>query len=213
MELYEDGLGTVGCDLFLAESSIPGAGLSIFSGRHFNADDVVLESSLSLKFGEDKSDLWDYGLILKHHPMLANLRGDVWRRGNGTMLLKASKEILPGNELLLSFEEHPASTSNSKLFSKIPRPEHYVLADEIIKDEINTQSGRTQRKSEEHTGGGSKWGDYVILLQFRSLLTHLLIDLSWRTKISAKNCCEACSKRCPTTTRRQVYARIHKVAR
>jgi hypothetical protein len=155
----------VDCNLFLADSSIPGAGLSLFSGQQFYASDTVLVSTLAFKLRNKITELVDYGLILKHHPMSANLNGGIWKHsGDRSVELKASKEILPGQELFLSFEDHPASTFQSQLFVNIPRPEHYDLADVILIDEIKTQVGKNQRRGVQNSGGGSKFHQMLICL-------------------------------------------------
>jgi len=133
--------------------SIPGAGLSLFAGKHYNTNDTVLTSNLAFKLGEESRNLLEFGLILKHHPLLANLNGGIWRHdGDGMSELTASKEILPGHELFLSFNDHPGSTSQSKLFSNIPQPEHYELADEIVKEEMKNQRRGTPRRGNQPNG-------------------------------------------------------------
>ena len=158
MEIYENR--TIGCNLFLADSTIPGAGLSLFSGTHYNENATVLESSLAFQFSESNKALIDYALLLKHHPLLDNLKGGVWMQSGNTrmtMTMTASREIIPGQELFLSFHDHPASSHwKTQLFSKIPTPTDFELADEIVKDEIITQTRSTQRKGERQSGGGSK---------------------------------------------------------
>jgi len=151
IERHENRL--TGCNLFLADSSIPGAGLSLFAGKHYNTNDTVLTSNLAFKLGEESRNLLEFGLILKHHPLLANLNGGIWRHdGDGMSELTASKEILPGHELFLSFNDHPGSTSQSKLFSNIPQPEHYELADEIVKEEMKNQRRGTPRRGNQPNG-------------------------------------------------------------
>ena len=157
-EIYENRM--IGCNLFLADSTIPGAGLSLFSGTHYNKSATVLQSSLAFKFIQNNKTLIDYALLLKHHPLLANLKGDVWmlngNNGNSTMTMKASQEIFPGQELFLSFDDHPASSHlQTQLFLNIPIPTDFELADEIVKDEIITQTG-TRQTGERPSGGGSK---------------------------------------------------------
>jgi hypothetical protein len=161
----------VDCNLFLADSTIPGAGLSLFSGRQFFASDTVLESSLAFKLLNKSTDLVDYGLILKHHPVFANLNGGIWKEsGNRSIVLTASKEILPGQELFLSFEDHPASTFQSQLFMNIPRPEHYDLADAILMDEIKSHIGKHQRNGQQNSFGGSKFSSDALFVFLRTLL-------------------------------------------
>jgi hypothetical protein len=88
----------------------------------------------------------DYAILLKHHPTRANLHKD------GT----ASREILPGDELLFDREDHPSRLLPDSVFSEnIPLEDDYRIADEIIQDAIKTHlSGGAQRKRD--SAGKSK---------------------------------------------------------
>jgi len=68
--------------------------------------------------------------------------------------LKAARVIEPGEELFLSFDEHPQHRSD--VFS-LPNLRDYELADEIIRDEIRTQRrGAATRKAGALSMGGGK---------------------------------------------------------
>jgi hypothetical protein len=84
-----------------------------------------------------------YGLLLKHHPFLANLQGGpTWSEKRdldrtNVSSLKAARAIEPGEELFLLLENHPERVrgEGSDLFS-IPSLVDYGMADEIIRQEV-----------------------------------------------------------------------------
>ena len=104
-----------------------------------------------------------YGFVLKHHPFLANLNGGpTWsEKAEGspaeTMGLKALRIIEPGEELFLSFGEHPQRALQERSsFINLPTLEDYEMADEIVRDEIKTQrrGTATRRAGAQWAGGG-----------------------------------------------------------
>lgn len=97
-----------------------------------------------------------YGFLLKHHPFLANLQGGpLWSNNadvSSVTTLRAARVIEPGEELFLSFEQHPQQQSD---FISLPTLEDYELADEIVRDEIRTQRrGPAMRKAGSQAMGG-----------------------------------------------------------
>lgn len=100
-----------------------------------------------------------YGFILKHHPYLANVEGDVTWIETGTSasstasVLRATSVIEPGDELFLSLDQHPQSRA-SDLFS-LPILEDYELAEQIINDEIRVQRRGTPARSFGGRTGGA----------------------------------------------------------
>lgn len=67
--------------------------------------------------------------------------------------LKTTRVIEPGEELFLSFSEHPLRHSD---FVSIPILGDYELADIIVKDEIRSQrrGAATRKKGAMSFGGG-----------------------------------------------------------
>jgi hypothetical protein len=111
-----------------------------------------------------------YGLLLKHHPSLANLQGGpTWsEKGNldrtAVNSLKATRAIEPGDELFLLFDNHPERVlgEGSDLFS-IPSLEDYGMADEIVRQEVSSLkahlkvgSGAGGQSSPRKKGGGGE---------------------------------------------------------
>ena len=101
-----------------------------------------------------------YGLLLKHHPFLANVEGPIWSEKSDILApstvesLKATRVIEPGEELFLSFSEYPLHHSD---VVSIPTLEDYELADEIVNDEIRSQRrGAGTRKTGALSMGGGK---------------------------------------------------------
>ncbi len=101
-----------------------------------------------------------YGFLLKHHPLLANLRGGpIWSDDNDFVKspvanLRADRVIEAGDELFASYENHPQK--HFGIFS-YPTLEDYALADEIIHDEIRTQRrGAATRKVGKMSAGGGE---------------------------------------------------------
>lgn len=99
-----------------------------------------------------------YGFLLKHHPFLANLQGGpVWSDEvdiSSVASLRADRAIEPGEELFLSFENHPQQQSD---FINLPTLEDYELADEIVLDEIRSQRrGAAHRRAGAQSNGGSE---------------------------------------------------------
>jgi hypothetical protein len=99
-----------------------------------------------------------YGFLLKHHPLLANLRGGpVWsHKAEASLIssLRADRVIESGQELFLSFEEHPQQHLD---FFSYPTLDDYELADDIVRDEIRTQRrGAATRKVGKMSAGGGE---------------------------------------------------------
>jgi hypothetical protein len=87
-------------------------------------------------------------LLIKHHPQLANVEPTepLWSSGNNNdnsdrqnrmISLRATKDILPGQELFLEFDQHPARVMPDFFRNtvRIPTLNEYKEADEIILEE------------------------------------------------------------------------------
>lgn len=156
---------TMECDLFLAYSSIPEAKLGIFAGKRYEVGDEVIHPGVFYPVDGEQHEVEgktafvsQYGFLLKHHPLLANLRGGpIWSDDNDFVKspvanLRADRVIEAGDELFVSYENHPQK--HFGIFS-YPTLEDYALADEIIHDEIRTQRrGAATRKVGKMSAGG-----------------------------------------------------------
>lgn len=137
------------CELFLAGSSIPGSGWGIFAGRNYSIGEEVIDMTgpwlTMILNGRSESEhneevvvieTHPYGLLLKPHKVLANVRLE---RANGEgepstpsalwhelrnhsaaavrqASLVATQNILAGQEVFVRWEDHPhQALSRSKL--------------------------------------------------------------------------------------------------
>lgn len=135
------------CRLYLAKSTIAGAGYSLFAGRDYNeGDKVVLPGSASefLAAEEEENsalEIHQYAFLLKHHHGRSNVDGVAFREAGSSqnVELRATKDIRAGDELLLPFSSHPRSQigPHSNLFRGVPGEEEFALAEEIMSDLIN----------------------------------------------------------------------------
>lgn len=145
------------CGLFLAESTIPHAGLSWYAGRTTEPGELVLESGVPLQV--DGVDLFDNDFLLKHHPGIINVE----RAQDG---LRATQHIQAGEELFISFEQHPHSKlgDSHSLYSSVPTPNDYKLAEEVFDIEaeahmlatINRKFGPRIKKTADRSAGGGE---------------------------------------------------------
>jgi hypothetical protein len=125
----------VPCALFASPSAIPGAGLGLFAGRDYAMGEIIpvfpegLQAAAGAAgllpipvndggFGSDGSFLWApaHALLLKHHPLLANVNGtlfvphDQGRRpttDKAAFEMTATQPIKAGTELFATLEAHP----------------------------------------------------------------------------------------------------------
>ena len=135
------------CDLFTTESAIPDSGMGLFAGKSYVAGDIVVNHTsvlypLSIE-GLNNFFVPLHGFLIKHHPLLANVQGKLISddlASSSTFELRATKSIAPGEELFVSFNEHPHGILTAKTggdfidryqFRKIPTKPDYELADEI----------------------------------------------------------------------------------
>lgn len=145
------------CDIFLEESAIPGAGLSLFAGRNFSTGDLVFgEAPLLLPVSLADGDavfLSSYAFLLKHRPNMTNLHGELTAIGKDGNLkrfeLRATAAILEGDELFVPFDAH--LHGQSPLFEHIPTEEMYAAVRDII-DGIRNSYVKTEAANK----GGNK---------------------------------------------------------
>lgn len=119
------------CDIFISSSSIPGTGNGLFAGRAYQEGETVLLDTKA--FGHpilglpSNAALSQYAFLVKHHPTLVNLEGslfhvdfDHFKAGGQTFQFKATQQIKAGEELFVSFENHPQSSSLFPSKEKLP---------------------------------------------------------------------------------------------
>jgi len=147
------------CDLFTTESSIPDSGLGLFAGKSYNPGDIVVNHTsvlypLSIE-GLNHFFVPLHGFLIKHHPLLANVQGKLISddfSSPSTFELRATKSIAPGEELFVSFNEHPHGILTERAggdfndryqFRKIPAKPDYELADEIYEGLPTVEDSKT----------------------------------------------------------------------
>jgi hypothetical protein len=133
----EKGMRADPCAVFMTTSSIPGAGGGLFAGQSFSLGDVVLETSMLLPLHQEASIFVPpHALVINHHPELVNVQGKlVANSWDETTVyeLKALRAIQPGEELMVSFSEHPHAVYGSA-FEHIPTLADYELADSVRRE-------------------------------------------------------------------------------
>lgn len=104
-------------------------------------------------------------LLLKHHPTLANLKEGTTLTDSPHDTKKgfvASRVIKPGEELFLSFEDHPHSALglDHPLFQHLPTEEDYDMMDKILVIQKQLQMSKykvdQRHRSRSGYGGGSE---------------------------------------------------------
>jgi hypothetical protein len=118
------------CDLFLGESTIPSAGLSWYAGRSYHQGEPVLPFGKKLRYQQQFTDkIWHNELFLKHHPSVINIK-----RNLKDKVFLATRNIQAGEELFLSFNDHPQSVVgvDHPWFKNIPTIDDYTLAEKIL---------------------------------------------------------------------------------
>eukprot|EP00531_Pseudo-nitzschia_arenysensis_P002208 CAMPEP_0116154210 /NCGR_PEP_ID=MMETSP0329-20121206/21658_1 /TAXON_ID=697910 /ORGANISM="Pseudo-nitzschia arenysensis, Strain B593" /LENGTH=548 /DNA_ID=CAMNT_0003651173 /DNA_START=25 /DNA_END=1671 /DNA_ORIENTATION=- len=122
------------CGLYLGQSSIPDSGWGFFAGKNY-----TLGGSIRVDHGQNipssvsgSEILSPWSLLLKPHSVLSNVKLEA--ASDGTMLV-ATRDIVGGEELFLSWEDHPVSGNLAYIFAhSIPTSEHFLRADDHIRD-------------------------------------------------------------------------------
>jgi hypothetical protein len=158
------------CSLFMHTSSIPRAGPGLFAGQDYAIDDeVVSEPAFYMPMSTQdthaiskEATVWvhPYAYLIKHHPTLANVQGTLWITDSDegkhkamkskksqkqlTLSLRAMRPIDIGEEIFVSWSDHPhslmnnmpftQSTTHLSLFQHIPTNADYDKADAIFND-------------------------------------------------------------------------------
>lgn len=132
------------CQLFLAKSTLPGAGVSIFVGKDYTPGDTIalpgIEYLVKQQHGDDLV-VPQSAFLLKHHHKLDNVQGTAVKEtldntNTPSLELTVTKPIRAGDELFLSWTSHPQSRivdSNALLlFNDIPGEEDFEKAQDIM---------------------------------------------------------------------------------
>jgi len=118
------------CDLYLGQTSIPDSGWGFFAGKKYTlGESIRVDHGHPIVSGGEGIAPWS--LLLKPHSVLSNVK---WEDG---MVLVATRDITPGEEFFLSWEDHASSGKSSPLdyvFHSLPSPEHFLRADEHIRN-------------------------------------------------------------------------------
>ena len=119
------------CDLYLGQTSIPESGWGFFAGKNYTlGESIRVDHGHPILFGGGEG-IAPWSLLLKPHSVLSNVK---WEDG---MVLVATRDIAPGEEFFVSWEDHPSSGDGSPLdyvFHSLPSPDHFLRADEHIRD-------------------------------------------------------------------------------
>ena len=134
------------CDIFVGPSSVPGAGLGLFAGRDFAQGDMVVEDPVGMLplLIDELHATHPMTLLLQHHPTLANARpqtlNNVGKDASKQFLtLQATSAISTGQELFLTFDDHPHShRAHHSLFRDMIPPNDFRTADHILSDMLKT---------------------------------------------------------------------------
>ena len=163
------------CGLFLADSTIPSAGLSWFAGRNFSVGDLVLETGREIQEGILQNEL-----NLKHHPVMVNIERDQAE-------FRATRHIQQGEELFLDVAQHPHARlgADHALFHNVPTAKDYIVAEEIFLMEAEVQLRASFKKKrpaarggaggvDRSAGGGMYYYDESYTMIFKILLAYTL---------------------------------------
>jgi hypothetical protein len=112
---------------------------------------IIGARTLAIEMDTDKLWISPQALLLKHHPLLANVESNqpLWAFSGSdsvmddtgsttTIILKTNQEIVAGQELLLPFDQHLHSILPEWFDPVIPTLDDYKEADYLIQEARNT---------------------------------------------------------------------------
>ena len=121
------------CNLYLADTSIPGAGFGLFAGKSIGEGSTVVDAGMILPIGS--STMAQHQLIIKPHSTASNVV--LTKKPDGHAYFVAKRNIEPGEEI---FVDEPTTGDDSasyySLFTNVPTPASYALADDILANEF-----------------------------------------------------------------------------
>lgn len=126
------------CQVYLSDSSVAGSGLGLFAGKDYEEGELVIGTEILLRtVGESDLYFSSQALLLKHHHLLANLAGTAVSDSTDPKeySFTASRPITAGEELFLSFGQHPhALVPELGMDQYLLTESDYAIADEILND-------------------------------------------------------------------------------
>ena len=151
------------CGLYLGASSIPDAGFGLFAGKKYSAGEFIRIERSNDTSNISSKVISHWSLLLKAHAVLSNVKLEIdnsksqsSQRGITTSMIIATRDILEGEELFLSWNDHlfGPKTSNAPptigaptenkdersapfdyvFANNLPSPEHFARADAYIEE-------------------------------------------------------------------------------
>lgn len=165
------------CDLFLDIGSIPGTGLSYFAGRDYERGDLLVEDVWLLPMGNN-IHVSPSALMLKHHPLLANVQGTLHSHTSasaGTFKLHVSRPIAAGEELFVTYD---AVLHKHAFYDRIPSAADYDLAGAIVADAMRTVTDHKGKKQRSSAGSVLRLLKRSVARLNHSLIATLIPDVA-----------------------------------